>query len=175
MKRWALLIVFGVILTGMIALDAVNTTQSPKTAPQSVETCKVDKPISPNTKTPQKANMSPTEAPTPKPTVRPKTDNKTGLMEGKTYEMRIYHYCSCKRCTPGTGITASGKRAKVGMVAMWGLPFGTVIEINGKRYTVEDRGVGARKVDIFCESHAETDRRGTYIAQVKIIKLGGNA
>ena len=82
--------------------------------------------------------------------------------------MRIYHYCACSYCTPGTGITASGKKIAVGMVAMHGVPFGTVVEINSVQYVVEDRGVGPGKVDVYVESHAEALQRGTYMADVKI-------
>lgn len=94
-----------------------------------------------------------------------------GLTEGESYSMRIYHYCSCRWCTPGEGVTASGKRVAKGMVAMYGLPFGTIIEINNQRFTVEDRGVGAYKVDIYVDSHREAIEKGTYKAEVKIIYI----
>ena len=88
--------------------------------------------------------------------------------------MRIYHYCDCSDCTPGKGITASGKRISDGIVAMHGLPFGTVVEIRGRRYVVEDRGVGAGIVDIFVPAgHGAALRLGTYMADVKIVEIGG--
>lgn len=114
---------------------------------------------------------SPSQAkPSPSPSTKPKST--AGLTEGKSYTMTIYHYCACRKCTPGTGITASGKRVVVGMVAMHGLPFGTVVEFNGRQYTVEDRGVGAYKVDVYVEDHEEAIQKGMYKAEVKIVRMG---
>ena len=62
--------------------------------------------------------------------------------EGLKYlgKFTISHYCSCKICCGdnATGITASGKKVKEGMVAMNGVPFGTKLLIDGKTYIVED-------------------------------------
>lgn len=72
------------------------------------------------------------------------------------YYVTGYDICaSC--CGKSDGITASGARATVGRtVAMKGVPFGTQIYIEGIGYrVVEDRGVGAGKVDVLCGNHSE--------------------
>lgn len=66
------------------------------------------------------------------------------------------------------GMTASGKRAAPGMVAMSSYyPFGTQIVINGKVYTVEDRGGSGiendiHRVDIYVPDHNQALRMGRY-------------
>ncbi len=87
----------------------------------------------------------------------------------KTY--KITHYCGCSKCNPGNaGRTASGKTLKIGMVAMLGVPFGTIVEINGTKYVVEDRCASSSVIDIYVSSHSEALQKGTYTAQVKIYK-----
>ena len=76
------------------------------------------------------------------------------------------------------GPTASGKTLQPGMVAMsshW--PFGTLIEINGVVYTVEDRGGSdiegdITRVDIFVLDHQEALRRGRFWTDAKIYRIG---
>lgn len=72
------------------------------------------------------------------------------------YYVTGYDTCS-SCCGKSDGITASGVMATVGRtVAMKGLPFGTRIYIEGIGYrVVEDRGVGAGKVDVLCSNHSE--------------------
>lgn len=86
-----------------------------------------------------------------------------------TIEVEVTHYCSCTICTgSGLGLTASGKSVAVGMVAMSSnYPFGTKIMINGKMYTVEDRGGSEiendiHRVDIYVTNHEEALRLGRY-------------
>lgn len=81
-------------------------------------------------------------------------------------EVNVTHYCACTKCCGpnAKGITASGKRVAVGMVAMSSYyPFGTQIMINGIMYTVEDRGGSGienniARVDIFVPDHNEALR-----------------
>jgi 3D (Asp-Asp-Asp) domain-containing protein len=82
----------------------------------------------------------------------------------------ITHYCSCKKCCGKTdGITASGKSAKDGTVALNWLPFGTKVIIDGKTYTVQDRGAKSlfgdktnkiKHIDIWCKTHKEAVKKG---------------
>lgn len=86
--------------------------------------------------------------------------------EGTEIEITVSYYCSCSICCGewANGITASGKRAASGMVAMAGeYPFGTKIEIDGVLYTVQDRGgkVTGNHVDIYAPTHTEALRRST--------------
>lgn len=77
-------------------------------------------------------------------------------------------YCPCAKCcgkspqNPLYGITASGKKAKPGIVACNWLPFGTKMKIDGRNYTVQDRGAKSifgdkdrheKRVDIYFEYH----------------------
>lgn len=79
---------------------------------------------------------------------------------GKIYKMKTTAYCACKKCTGKSkpGKTASGTIPQVNKtVSMASLPFGTKITIDGKEYTVEDRGGGVKvnHVDIFFATHKE--------------------
>lgn len=64
---------------------------------------------------------------------------------------RVTAYCPCEICCGehSDGITASGKKAMPGMIAApKHIPFGTVLNVGGMEYTVEDRG-GAITKDVF--------------------------
>ena len=97
-----------------------------------------------------------------------------------TLEVEVTHYCACAKCcgSNSDGITASGKRASRGMVAMSShYPFGTQIMINGTMYTVEDRGGSGienniHRVDIFVPDHNEALRLGRYKTTATIYRLG---
>lgn len=95
-------------------------------------------------------------------------------------EVDVTHYCACSLCCGDNadGITASGKRAARGMVAMSSqYPFGTQLEIGGVMYTVEDRGGSGiendiHRVDIFIPDHNEALRLGRYKTTAKIYRIG---
>ena len=98
----------------------------------------------------------------------------------QTLRVNVTHYCPCAVCNGQWtgGPSASGKTLQLGMVAMssyW--PFGTMIEINGVVYTVEDRGdTGIEnditRVDIFVLDHQEALRRGRFWTDAKIYRIG---
>ena len=76
-------------------------------------------------------------------------------------------------CGKGDGITASGRRAMAGRtIAMDGVPFGTLVEIDGHVYTVEDRFGGGYtdRIDIYMETKAEAFRWGRRYLEVKIFE-----
>lgn len=81
-------------------------------------------------------------------------------------------YCPCAACCGKTnGITASGTVARTNhtIAADTGiLPFGTQVVINGKVYTVEDRGGAIRgnRIDIFFGSHQEALNYGKQTVRV---------
>ncbi len=95
---------------------------------------------------------------------------------------RITAYCGCEKCCGkyADGITASGKKVKVGFVANNWLPFGTKVKIEGLGiYIVEDRGskkyFGTKEekrkaLDIYFEEHEEAKRFGVKYLRVKILK-----
>lgn len=67
-------------------------------------------------------------------------------------------YCACKKCCgKTTGKTASGKIAKANhtVAASKQFAFGTQLVIDGKVYTVEDRGgaIKGNRIDVFFSSH----------------------
>jgi len=94
----------------------------------------------------------------------------------------IYYYCSCEKCTgksfgnPSRGITANGRLARENhTIAMDNrFPFGTLVEIDGNLYEVEDRGqsIQGNKIDIYIPNHQEALRMGHRTSEVKIIRWG---
>ena len=67
--------------------------------------------------------------------------------------------------------TASGAPMVIGdTVAVGGLPFGTKLKIRDHIYTVTDRGVSGKHVDILHESHRAANRFGLQHAEVFILK-----
>lgn len=97
-----------------------------------------------------------------------------------TLEVDVTHYCACTKCCGpnAQGITASGKQVTTGMVAMSSYyPFGTLIEINGVMYTVEDRGGSGiensrSRVDIYVPDHNEALRLGRFTTTGTIYRIG---
>jgi len=90
-------------------------------------------------------------------------------------KFKIVHYCSCRICCGlySNGTTASGKKAKAGRtiaVDTSVIPMGTKVKIKGyknHRYA-EDTGGGIKGhiIDVFCSSHLEALKRGTYTRKV---------
>lgn len=84
-------------------------------------------------------------------------------------EFKLTAYCKCSYCS---GIwteapTASGVMPVEGRtVAMWGIPFGTSLLIDGEVYVVEDRGTPYGHVDIFMEDHDRCLQFGVKYADV---------
>lgn len=82
-------------------------------------------------------------------------------------------YCP-ESCCNGRGRawkTASGAPMVIGdTVAVGGLPFGTKLKIRDHIYTVTDRGVSGKHVDILHESHRAANRFGLQHAEVFILR-----
>lgn len=82
---------------------------------------------------------------------------------------KLTAYCSCPVCC---GIWSGGPTASGLMpienhtVAMAGVPFGTNLIINGKLYTVEDRGTPYGHVDIYMNNHWDALQFGVQYADV---------
>lgn len=81
---------------------------------------------------------------------------------------KLTGYCACKKCTPGTGITYSGKKVRANHTVAADLkilPIGTYIYIEGTDgknvtnyngvYQVEDKGGGVKNkhIDIYQPTH----------------------
>lgn len=91
-------------------------------------------------------------------------------------------YCPCAACCGKTnGVTASGVVARTNhtIAADTGiLPFGTQVVINGKVYTVEDRGGAIRgnRIDIYFGSHQEALNYGKqYVRVYRYVGTSENA
>lgn len=78
---------------------------------------------------------------------------------------------SVEECGKADGITASGTKATQGRtIAADHLPFGTLVEINGHFYTVEDRFGGGytNKIDIYFDNYADAINFGR---QQRIVRV----
>ena len=106
------------------------------------------------------------------------TTSRSGSTIATTGETRIFKitaYCACSKCCgKQTGITASGTRATAGrtVAASSQFAFGTKLIINGKQYTVEDRGgaIKGNKIDIYMNTHAEALKWGVKYLPVQVAK-----
>ena len=104
------------------------------------------------------------------------TTSRAGSTVATTGETKIFKvtaYCPCAKCCgKQTGITASGTRATAGrtIAASGQFAFGTKLIINGKQYTVEDRGgaIQGNKIDIYMNSHAEALAWGVKYLPVQV-------
>ena len=84
-------------------------------------------------------------------------------------EFKLTAYCKCTKCVGvwSEGPTASGVMPVEGRtVAMWGVPFGTSLLINGDVYVVEDRGTPYGHIDIYMEDHDRCINFGVQYADV---------
>lgn len=105
-----------------------------------------------------------------------------GISVGDIIDGHKSHYCVCMKCCGKTnGVTASGIKIQNGMndpyiIACNWLPIGAVIDIDGKIYTVADRG-GSRLsntgyVDIFTpEGHKACLQKGVGSCKITILSL----
>lgn len=98
---------------------------------------------------------------------------------------RLTAYCACVKCCgkepgdPAYGITASGERVKENWTVAADpevIPIGTLIQINGQVYRVEDVGglVKGNTVDIYMATHEAALDFGVQEAEVFILEGGNN-
>lgn len=91
----------------------------------------------------------------------------------KIYETSAY--CGCEKCCGKTNkITANGEVAVEGVTVATDktIPFGTKIVIDGKTYTVQDRGgaITGNRIDIYFDSHEKALQYGRQTKEVTIFK-----
>ena len=81
-------------------------------------------------------------------------------------------YCPCRRCNgSNAGRTASGAPMVPGRtIAVGGLPFGTILKVNGQEYVVEDRGTPYGHIDILYGDHRTASNHGIKHYEVFIKK-----
>ena len=83
---------------------------------------------------------------------------------------------SYEECGKADGITASGRQAVEGVtIAADHLPFGTMVEIDGHLYMVQDRfGAGYDdKIDIFMTDKTAAEKFGQQAKDIKVYKFRG--
>ena len=88
---------------------------------------------------------------------------------------RTTGYCPCRKCCGkwSGGPTASGAMPTAGhtiAASASDFPFGTKVWINGKIYTVEDRGVGSGCIDIFYDDHETAKNHGFQYYDVYVMR-----
>lgn len=107
-------------------------------------------------------------------TSRATAERTTTKSSGTTKIFKVTAYCSCAKCcgSHASGYTSSGTKATPGrtVAASSQFGFGTKLIINGKEYTVEDRGgaVTGDKIDIYMGSHAEALAWGVKYLPVQV-------
>lgn len=99
----------------------------------------------------------------------------TSTTTGETKIFKITAYCSCSKCCGknASGYTSSVTKATAGrtVAASSQFAFGTKLIINGKEYTVEDRGgaITGNKIDIYMNTHAEALAWGVRYLPVQVV------
>lgn len=88
---------------------------------------------------------------------------------------KVTAYCPCSKCCGryASGYTSSGTKATAGRTIATSskFAFGTKLKINGKIYTVEDRGgaIQGNKIDIYMDTHAEALAWGVKYLPVEVV------
>ena len=92
------------------------------------------------------------------------------------YQATITAYCPCAKCCGkfADGITASGLKAKTGMIAAdKSIPFGTKVWIDGIGDTVvQDRGgaIKGKHFDVYCDTHQAALEIGRSVRRVRVYR-----
>lgn len=86
---------------------------------------------------------------------------------------KITAYCPCTECCGiySDGITADGSYATEGVTVAADtsvLPFGSIIQINGEEYEVQDRGgaIQGNRIDIYFDDHETAETYGVQYHEV---------
>ena len=106
-------------------------------------------------------------------------DVSVAMIQEPLGEFRISYYCACEKCCGAyaNGITASGAPCQEGVTCACDvLPIGTMVNVDGQIYTVQDRfGAfdGSKRIDIYVEDHDRAEALGTHTSWVNLVTLGG--
>ena len=107
-----------------------------------------------------------------------------GTAQAKTVTMNASQYCACYKCTgkrpgdAGYGITASGVKVRLGIVAVDKrfIKLGTKIKIHGMKgtYLAADTGsaIKGKRIDIYNPSHNSALQFGRKSVMVTILRRG---
>lgn len=108
-----------------------------------------------------------------KPTKKPE---KNPSEKTKTEVFKVTAYCPCNECSGEYGRqTATGHTARAGhtvAVDPTVVPYGYRVKINGIEYVAEDCGgaVKGNVIDVFFDSHEETEQFGVKYLEVEVMK-----
>ena len=89
---------------------------------------------------------------------------------------KVTAYCPCSKCCGkyANGITERGTYAQAGKTIATDkrFAFGTKLKINGKVYTVEDRGgaIKGNRIDVYMNTHAEALAWGVRYLPVEVVE-----
>lgn len=101
---------------------------------------------------------------------------KITVKKKNSEKFKITAYCPCHECSGEYGRqTATGHMARSGHTIAVDpdvVPYGTHVKINGVEYVAEDCGgaVKGNTIDIFFDTHAETEQFGVQYMEVEVIK-----
>ena len=99
---------------------------------------------------------------------------KAGLPAGSLKSLgvfRVTHYCTCTKCTKGSGRTATGTIPAEGRtvaVLPSQIRYGSTVVLNGHAYVAEDcgGGIGTNCIDVYVSDHAKALSLGMYYKEV---------
>lgn len=108
------------------------------------------------------------------PTNAQEADTEPLMVKTKEYlgRYKLTAYCPCEKCCgTNTGKTATGTTATQGRtigVNPKDIPYGTIVEIDGKEYVAEDTGgaIGSKHIDVYFDNHADALDFGVQYADV---------
>ena len=104
------------------------------------------------------------------------TKNDTVKTTSKSRIFKVTAYCPCSKCCGkySNGKTSSGKKAQANhtVAASTQFSFGTKLLINGKVYTVEDRGgaIKGDKIDVYMNTHSQALAWGVKYLPVQVVE-----
>ena len=103
------------------------------------------------------------------PTIEIQEVVKVEVKDEHWIEAEVTAYSAGDGNTPGV-IMASGKHVYEGAVAYNGLPLGSVLEIEGRQYVVEDRCKYDDTVDIYMNEVSRAYQWGRQWRKVKVVE-----
>ena len=101
--------------------------------------------------------------------------NKKRKAKYKTITCKLTAYCPCRQCSGGYGTrTATGTRCRQGRtiaVDRHRIKLGSKVIINNHTYKAEDVGGGVKgnHIDIYFNSHRQTQKFGVKYRKVKVL------
>lgn len=161
------LVMFGVVIGLMLSASRPQAATSVSIPPRCEYVGAIPETASTGAQPPAGVNETPVATMPDAEMVEPVGEQWQSLGRWKTTG-----YCPCRRCNgSNAGRTASGAPMVPGRtIAVGGLPFGTVLKVNGQEYVVEDRGTPYGHIDILYGDHRTASNHGIKHYEVFIKK-----